>query len=69
MTDQAMLAEMARLLAIIERYWATHFSAGNEIDALTTHRVRTILAEHRQRYPGVSLENPHSSRRIDGSVI
>jgi hypothetical protein len=40
MTDQAMLAEMARLLAIIERYWATHFSASNEIDALTTHRVR-----------------------------
>jgi hypothetical protein len=25
MTDQAMLAEMARLLAIIERYWSTHF--------------------------------------------
>jgi hypothetical protein len=44
MTDQAMLTEMARLLAIIERYWATHFSTGDEIDALTIHQVRAILA-------------------------
>jgi len=50
MTDQAMLAEMASLLQIIERYWSTHFSAGYEIDPLTVLRVRFILAEHRQRY-------------------
>jgi hypothetical protein len=47
MTDQAMLAEMARLLAIIERYWSTHF--GDEIDAFTIQQVRAVLAEHRQR--------------------
>jgi hypothetical protein len=35
MTAQAMLAEMAGLLAIIDRYWTTHFSAGDEIDAST----------------------------------
>jgi hypothetical protein len=52
MTDQAMLTEMARLLAIIERYWATHFSTGDEIDALTIHQVRAILAEHRLRLRG-----------------
>jgi hypothetical protein len=50
MTDQGMLAEMASLLQIIERYWSTHFSAGDEIDPLTVLRVRSILAEHRQRY-------------------
>ena len=49
-TDQGMLAEMASLLQIIERYWCTHFSAGDEIDPLTVLRVRSILAEHRQRY-------------------
>jgi hypothetical protein len=61
MTDQAMLTEMARLLAIIERYWATHFNTGDEIDALTIHRVRAILAEHRLRLRsrGASLDNQH----------
>jgi hypothetical protein len=49
-TDQGMLAEMASLLQIIERYWTTHFSAGHEIDPLTVLRVRSILTEHRQRY-------------------
>ena len=49
-TDQGMLAEMARLLQIIERYWSTHFSTGDEIDPLTVLRVRSILTEHRQRY-------------------
>jgi hypothetical protein len=49
MTDQAMLAEMARLLAIVERYWSTHFRAGDEIDAFTVQQVRAVLAEHRQR--------------------
>jgi hypothetical protein len=50
MTDQAMLSEMARLLAIIERYWSTHFGAGDEIDAFTVQQVRAVLAEHRQRF-------------------
>jgi hypothetical protein len=49
MTDQAILTEMARLLAIIDRYWATHFNTGDEIDVLTIHQVRAILAEHRLR--------------------
>ena len=49
MTDQAMLAEMARLLAIIDRYWTTHFSADDEIDAFTVQQVRAILTKHRQR--------------------
>jgi hypothetical protein len=49
MTDQAILTEMARLLAIIDRYWTTHFSAGDEIDASTIQQVRAILAEHRQK--------------------
>jgi len=49
MTDQAMLAEMARLPAIIERYWSTHFRAGDEIDTFTAQQVRTALTEHRQR--------------------
>jgi hypothetical protein len=53
MTDEAMLTEMARLLAIIERYWA------DEIDALTIHPVRAILAEHRLRLHsrGAGLDN------------
>jgi hypothetical protein len=61
MTDQAMLTEMARLLAIIERYWATHFNTGDEIDALTIHQVRAILAEHRLRLHsrGAGLDNQH----------
>jgi hypothetical protein len=50
MTDQAMLAEMARLLAIIDRYWTTHFSAGGEVDASTIQQVHAILAEHRQKF-------------------
>jgi hypothetical protein len=41
MTNQRMLAEMASLLQIIERYWTTHFSAGDEIDPLTILRVRS----------------------------
>jgi hypothetical protein len=49
MTEQGMLAEMASLLQIIERYWATHLSTGDEIDTLTVVRVRSILAEHRLR--------------------
>ena len=39
---------MARLLAIIERYWSTHFnhfSVGDEIDSLTIQQVRAVLAE------------------------
>jgi hypothetical protein len=56
-----MLTEMARLLAIIERNWATHFSTGDEIDALTIHQVRAILADHRLRLRsrGASLDNQH----------
>jgi hypothetical protein len=50
MTDQGMLAEMASLLQTIERYWTTHFSAGDEIDPLTVLRVRSVLTEHRRRY-------------------
>ena len=46
MTDQVMLTEMARLLAIIDRYWTAHFSAGDEIDASTIRQVRAILADH-----------------------
>ena len=49
MTDEAMLAEMARLLTIIERYWTTHLSASDEIDAFTVRQVRAILTEHRQK--------------------
>ena len=49
MTDEAMLTEMARLLAIIDRYWTAHFSAGDEIDASTIRQVRAILAEDRQK--------------------
>jgi hypothetical protein len=49
MTDEAILAEMARLLAIIERHWTTHLSASDDIDAFTVQRVRAILTEHRQR--------------------
>jgi hypothetical protein len=45
-----MFAEMASLLQIIERHWATHFSAADEIDPLTVLRVRSILTEHRRRY-------------------
>jgi hypothetical protein len=48
-TDQGMLVEMASLLQIIERHWATHLSTGDEIDALTVVRVRSILAKHRLR--------------------
>jgi hypothetical protein len=45
MTDQAMLAEMARLLAVIERYWSTHFRAGDEIDAFTIQQgVLSLLS-------------------------
>jgi hypothetical protein len=60
MTDQAFLIEMARLLSIIERYWASHFSTGNEIDALTSHQVRAILAEYRRRYPRVGVDDAPS---------
>ena len=49
MTDQAMLTEMARLLAIIERYWSTHFSVEDEIGASTVQRVRAVLVEYRQK--------------------
>jgi hypothetical protein len=49
MTDQGMLAEMASLVQIIDRYLATHLSTGDEIDALTVVRVRSILAKHRLR--------------------
>jgi len=49
-TDHGMFAEMASLLQIIERHWATHFSAADEIDPLTVLRVRSILTEHRRRY-------------------
>ena len=59
MTDQAILIEMARLLSIIERHWATHFTTGNEIDALTAHRVHAILTEYRQRYPAASVNSAH----------
>jgi hypothetical protein len=41
MSYQAMLAEMARLLAIPR---TTHFSTGNEIDAATFQQVRAVLA-------------------------
>jgi hypothetical protein len=57
MTDQAILIEMARLLSIIERHWASHFSTGNEIDALTSHQVRV---EYRQRYPRVGVDGTPS---------
>jgi hypothetical protein len=48
-TNQALLAEMARLLALIERHWSTHFSPGGEIDAFTVQQVHAVLAEHRQK--------------------
>jgi len=44
-----MIAEMARLLAVIDRHWTTHFSAADDIDASTIQQVRAILAEHRQK--------------------
>jgi hypothetical protein len=49
MTDQALLAEMARLLSLIELHWSSHFSVGEEIGALTVHQVRAVLVEHRQK--------------------
>jgi hypothetical protein len=49
MSDQALLAEMACLLAVIERHWTSHFSVGGEIDAFTAQRVHAVLAEHRQK--------------------
>jgi hypothetical protein len=49
MTDQAIVTEMARLLAIMERYWSTHFSVGDEIDPFTVQQVHAVLAEHRQK--------------------
>jgi len=61
MTDQAILIEMARLLSIIERHWASHFNTGNEIDALTSHQVRAVLVEYRQRYPRVGVDGTPSS--------
>ena len=60
MTDQAILIEMARLLSIIERHWASHFNTGNEIDALTSHQVRAVLVECRQRYPRVRVDGTPS---------
>ena len=49
-TDQGMIAEAASLLQIMKRYWATHLITGDEIDALTVVRVRSILAEHRRKH-------------------
>jgi hypothetical protein len=43
-------SEAASLLQIMKRYWATHLITGDEIDALTVVRVRSILAEHRRKH-------------------
>jgi hypothetical protein len=49
MTDQTTIAEMARLLAIIEGYWTTLFSVGDEIDAFTVQQVRGVPCRARQK--------------------
>jgi len=63
MTDRAMIiAEMARLLAIIERYWTTLFSIGDEIDLFTVQQVHAVprRASAKAPYGRAGLDNAHS---------
>jgi len=65
MTDQVLLAEIARLLALIECHWTTHYSVGGQIDAFTVQQVHAVLAEHRQRL----RTRGQASGLIEGSMI